>query len=46
MTESLLEAGAEVDCRGVDGITPLHDAIRCQYYKVCKLHNGTQMYLQ
>ncbi len=38
MTESLLEAGAEVNCRGDNGITPLHDAIQCQYYKVCKLH--------
>lgn len=37
MTEILLEAGALVNCRGDNGITPLHDAIQCQYYKIVDL---------
>ncbi|XDV20248.1 hypothetical protein PO909_025604, partial [Leuciscus waleckii] len=41
----LLEAGALVNCRGDNGITPLHDAIHCQYYKIADLllKNGANL---
>ena len=34
MTEELLRAGADVNARGLEGYTPLHDAVSSGSYQV------------
>lgn len=36
----LLKAGANVNARSCDGITPLHDAVVCGHYQVISLRRS------
>lgn len=40
MVEELLRAGANVTSRGVEGFTPLHDAVTSGEYEVNKTAEG------
>lgn len=46
VVEELLKAGANVNSRSFDGITPLHDAVSSGHYQVmetfCKTHKMEQ----
>lgn len=37
-TNELLKAGADVNCKGSEKITPLHDAVKGGHYKVMLLY--------
>lgn len=37
LVSELLKAGANVNARSCDGITPLHDAVVCGHYQVISL---------